>query len=153
MHNYSLVYSESTQEDNINLSKRRIRQLSSKLFILTDHNNQINIINQQLASKRKVEMDFYKQKSRQPETKALKYAISHHGNKEVIDQVRKISEEEKEIFVSRYQIDHYAREIPLCILIYISDTEDIQTRKPSFRSVLNQEYANYRIIAILDGVR
>ncbi len=153
MHNYSLVYSESTQEDNINLSKRRIRQLSSKLFILTDHNNQINIINQQLASKRKVEMDFYKQKSRQPETKALKYAMSHQGNKEVIDQVRKISEEEKEIFVSRFQIDHYAREIPLCILIYISDTEDIQTRKPSFRSVLNQEYANYRIIAILDGVR
>ena len=45
MHNYSLVYSESTQEDNINLSRRRIRELSSKLFVLTDHNNQINIIN------------------------------------------------------------------------------------------------------------
>ena len=45
MHNYSLVYSESTREDNINLSRRRIRELSSKLFVLTDNSNKNNSIN------------------------------------------------------------------------------------------------------------
>jgi len=40
MHNYSLVYSESTFEDKVNLNKRRIREISSKLFVLTDQTNQ-----------------------------------------------------------------------------------------------------------------
>jgi hypothetical protein len=57
------------------------------------------------------------------------------------------------MFISRYQIDRYTQEIPMCILIYISDTEDIETRKPSFRSIFNQDYLNYRIVAIFDAVK
>lgn len=66
MHNYSLVYSESTFEDKVNLNKRRIREISSKLFVLTDQTNQNSTLKQKLASQHKEEMDFYIKKSRQP---------------------------------------------------------------------------------------
>lgn len=61
-----------------------------------------------------------------------------------------IAQEELQYFTKKYQIDRY-EELPFCIVIPTINNKANRRAEKNLKSVLMQNYTNYRVIIIDDG--